>query len=182
MQLAARYPSTDRVNEFDVRMRGGFAIKCVGAGASTRCSISSASVSIPGSSGSPWIAFGSRSFESCSALKPSGPVFDAPWHAAQSLLEGMAAGLVPVVSDIAGNREWVTHRREGLLVPVGDAEAVACALAEVARDTEAAGEMAGRALAQAALRARFDDTVAMTEERLRALAAPVDGSRPGAAA
>jgi len=87
----------------------------------------------------------------------------------QSLLEGMAAGLAPVVSDIAGNREWVTHRREGLLVPVGDAEAVACALAEVARDTAAAGAMADRARAAAAARARFDDTLAETEERLRAI-------------
>ena len=44
----------------------------------------------------------------------------------QSLLEAMAAGLLPVVSDIPGNREWVIHRRTGLLFPTGDAEAVAC--------------------------------------------------------
>jgi len=90
----------------------------------------------------------------------------------QSLLEGMAAGLVPVVSDIAGNREWVAHRREGLLVPVGDAEAVACALAEVARDAAAAGAMADRPRAAVASRARFDDTLAETEKRLRAIATP----------
>jgi glycosyltransferase involved in cell wall biosynthesis len=90
----------------------------------------------------------------------------------QSLLEGMAAGLVPVVSDIAGNREWVTHRREGLLVPVGDAEAVASALAEVARDPAASAAMADRARAAAASRARFEDTLAETEARLRAIAKP----------
>ena len=90
----------------------------------------------------------------------------------QSLLEGMAAGLVPVVSDIAGNREWVTHRREGLLVPTGDAEAVACALAEVARDPATAGAMAGRARSAVLARGRFDDTLDETEARLRALAAP----------
>ena len=89
----------------------------------------------------------------------------------QSLLEGMAAGLAPVVSDIAGNREWITHRREGLLVPVGDAQAVACALAEIARDGAAAGAMADRARAAVASGARFDDTLAETEERLRAIAA-----------
>jgi glycosyltransferase involved in cell wall biosynthesis len=93
----------------------------------------------------------------------------------QSLLEGMAAGLVPVVSDIAGNREWVTHRREGLLVPVGDAEAVASALAEVARDTAASAAMADRARAAAASRARFEDTLAETETRLRAIAKPDTG-------
>ena len=98
----------------------------------------------------------------------------------QSLLEGMAAGLVPVVSDIAGNREWVTHRSEGLLVPVGDAEAVACALAEVARDAAAAGAMGDLARAEAASRARFDDTLAETEDRLRAIAVPGrDGALSG---
>ena len=93
----------------------------------------------------------------------------------QSLLEGMAAGLAPVVTDIAGNREWVTHRREGLLVPVGDAEAVACALAEIARDAATAGAMADRARAAVASGARFDDTLAETEERLRAIAVTAAG-------
>jgi glycosyltransferase involved in cell wall biosynthesis len=87
----------------------------------------------------------------------------------QALLEAMAAGLVPVVSDIAGNREWVTHRRHGLLVPDGDARAVACALAEIARDTVAASALAEAARAEASRRARFSDTVAMTEERLGSL-------------
>jgi len=51
----------------------------------------------------------------------------------QSLLEAMAAELLPVVTDIEGNREWITHREEGLLVPVGDAEAVAAAITEIGR-------------------------------------------------
>ena len=34
-----------------------------------------------------------------------------------SLLEAMAAGCVPVVSDLPANREWVTDRVNGLLVP-----------------------------------------------------------------
>jgi glycosyltransferase involved in cell wall biosynthesis len=101
----------------------------------------------------------------------------------QSLLEAMAAGLVPIVSDIEGNREWVTHRREGYLVPGDDPEAVACAIAEigaaeratngtspVANDplADPAG-MASRARAKVASRARFDDTVGETEARLAAL-------------
>ena len=35
-----------------------------------------------------------------------------------SLLEAMACGLFPVVSDIPANREWITHGENGLLVPV----------------------------------------------------------------
>lgn len=103
----------------------------------------------------------------------------------QSLLEAMAAELVPVVTDIEGNREWITHRDQGLLVPAGDAEAVACAIAEVARAKPLASGVEGRApsgaaldpaalaaaaRAEAARRARFADTVAETEARLAALA------------
>jgi glycosyltransferase involved in cell wall biosynthesis len=90
----------------------------------------------------------------------------------QSLLEAMAAGLVPVVSDIAGNREWIVHRREGLLVPCGDALAVASAVEEIVRaPADGIGaSMAREARAAVAERARFADTVAETEARLQALA------------
>jgi len=99
----------------------------------------------------------------------------------QALLEAMAAELVPVVSDIAGNREWVRHRREGLLVPLLDPDAVACALAEVARDPEVARSMAERARATVAARARFADTVLELERRLATLAERAPAPRPVAA-
>jgi glycosyltransferase involved in cell wall biosynthesis len=50
-----------------------------------------------------------------------------------SLLEAMACGLFPVVSDIKANRPWVQHGRNGLLFSVGDAESLAGAI----RDAEA---------------------------------------------
>ena len=87
----------------------------------------------------------------------------------QSLLEAMAAGLLPIVTDIAGNREWVRHRREGYLVPVGDADAVAGAIAEAARDPER-DSMRARARREVVERASFDETVTMLEEKLRRLA------------
>ncbi len=86
-----------------------------------------------------------------------------------SLLEAMAAGLLPIVTDIAGNREWITHRGEGLLVPAGDARAVAAALAEAAREGVEAGAMAERARARVVSRARFADMIAETESRLLSL-------------
>ncbi len=87
----------------------------------------------------------------------------------QSLLEAMAAGLLPLVSDIPGNREWVTHRRSGYLVPPGDAEAVAAALSEPMCGAEA-GAMADAAGAIAAERASFRATLDELELRLAALA------------
>ena len=49
-----------------------------------------ARVSSPGAAASPWIAFGSRSGDSCRALKPSGAVGFVPWQAVQSVLRGDA--------------------------------------------------------------------------------------------
>lgn len=50
-----------------------------------------------------------------------------------SLLEAMAIGLPVVVSDIPSNREWVTHKKNGWLVPVGDAEALADVILEITK-------------------------------------------------
>jgi len=47
-----------------------------------------------------------------------------------SLLEALSTGTFPVVSDIAANRPWVEHGRNGLLFPPGDAEALADRIAE----------------------------------------------------
>jgi glycosyltransferase involved in cell wall biosynthesis len=88
----------------------------------------------------------------------------------QSLLGAMAAGVLPIVTDIAGNREWVMHRREGYLVPVGDKDAIACALAEASREPERRA-MATRARARVLADGSFADTVDQLEERLRALSA-----------
>jgi glycosyltransferase involved in cell wall biosynthesis len=52
-----------------------------------------------------------------------------------SLLEAMAAGLFPVLSDIAPNREWIDPDREnGILVPLGQPRALAAALEKAVSD------------------------------------------------
>ncbi len=53
-----------------------------------------------------------------------------------SLLEAMAAGAVPVVSDIEGNREWVTDGDGARLFPCGDSGALTIALERVLGDAE----------------------------------------------
>jgi len=45
-----------------------------------------------------------------------------------ALLEAMATGPTPVVSDIPGNREWIDDRKGGRLFAVGDADGLAQAL------------------------------------------------------
>lgn len=49
-----------------------------------------------------------------------------------TLLEAMATGLPAIVSDIAGNREWVRNGRSGSWFPDGDADALAAALTAIA--------------------------------------------------
>ena len=72
-----------------------------------------------------------------------------------ALLEAMAAGVPPVVSDIPGNRDVVDDGRAGLVVAVDDVAALAVALARV--------------LADAALRAALGAGARRTVERTYAL-------------
>jgi glycosyltransferase involved in cell wall biosynthesis len=49
-----------------------------------------------------------------------------------SLLEAMASGLPVIVTNGAGNQEWVSHGINGWLVPAGDIEAFVQSLLMVA--------------------------------------------------
>jgi glycosyltransferase involved in cell wall biosynthesis len=50
-----------------------------------------------------------------------------------SLLEAMAAGCIPIVTDLPGNREWIKDGVNGILFPVGDAVALVRAVQTVAK-------------------------------------------------
>jgi len=47
-----------------------------------------------------------------------------------SLLEAMASGVFPVVTDIPSNREWITHGENGFLVPVDEEKILASKILE----------------------------------------------------
>lgn len=59
-----------------------------------------------------------------------------------SLLEAMAAGCFPVVTNIEGNREWIRHGDNGLLFPPRDDAALARCLERAADDPELRGRAA----------------------------------------
>jgi glycosyltransferase involved in cell wall biosynthesis len=67
----------------------------------------------------------------------------------RSTLEAMACGLAVVTTDAPGCRETVVHGHNGLIVPVGDAQALAGALAELCDDPARIPTMGdnGRAMA-----------------------------------
>jgi glycosyltransferase involved in cell wall biosynthesis len=52
-----------------------------------------------------------------------------------SLLEAMATGATPIVTDITGNREWIEDGVNGRLFPVGDASLLARALVATIEDS-----------------------------------------------
>ena len=89
------------------------------------------------------------------------------------LTEAFAAGTPVVASDIAGYRGVVEHDRDGLLVPPGDALALAETLQDLALDPlrlERLGERAGRSAEQYAwprvterVLEAYDDAIAMPE-------------------
>jgi glycosyltransferase involved in cell wall biosynthesis len=79
-----------------------------------------------------------------------------------ALLEAMACGLPCIATDVGGNREALANGT-GILVPPGDADALAKALASILGDRDASREM-GSAARERALR-EFDvrHTIARTE-------------------
>ncbi|UCG51592.1 MAG: glycosyltransferase [Candidatus Latescibacterota bacterium] len=53
-----------------------------------------------------------------------------------SLLEAMACGVFPIVSDIPANREWIRHGENGYVVPPSDARALARAIVDAWADPQ----------------------------------------------
>jgi glycosyltransferase involved in cell wall biosynthesis len=53
-----------------------------------------------------------------------------------SLLEALAAGAFPVVTDIPSNREWITDGENGFLVPIGNEYILAGKIVEAIRSKE----------------------------------------------
>jgi glycosyltransferase involved in cell wall biosynthesis len=65
-----------------------------------------------------------------------------------ALIEALAAGKPIVASDAGGNRELVRHGENGLVVPVGDVDALAHALLELGLDPAARQRMGAASLAR----------------------------------
>lgn len=51
-----------------------------------------------------------------------------------SVLEALACGAVPVLSDVPSLHEWVKHEQEGLFVPIGDVPAISQAILRLLTD------------------------------------------------
>jgi glycosyltransferase involved in cell wall biosynthesis len=87
-----------------------------------------------------------------------------------SLLEAMAAGVYPIVSDIPGNKEWIEDGVNGSVVPISDPLTLADKIAQALRSDELRKTAAKNNLELITKRALWDDNVGFLEAALKRLA------------
>jgi glycosyltransferase involved in cell wall biosynthesis len=78
------------------------------------------------------------------------PAISARYTSPLKVFEAMAVGLPLVASDVPSLRELLTHERDALLVPPGDAHALAQAIGRLARDEALRTRLSAKLRAQAA--------------------------------
>jgi len=89
-----------------------------------------------------------------------------------SLLEALACGLFPIVSDIPANRDWVeTSGRNGFLVPLDDDAALALALATAISNPELRRSAAAHNRRMVQERADIENTTTLLIQHLERAAA-----------
>jgi glycosyltransferase involved in cell wall biosynthesis len=88
----------------------------------------------------------------------------------------MAAGLPVVATDVGGNREVVLPEETGLLVPAGDAAALAEAMVAILTDPPRARRLGAGGLARVSRDFSIARTVAAYEEIYDTLTSPVRGA------
>jgi glycosyltransferase involved in cell wall biosynthesis len=81
---------------------------------------------------------------------------------ARSLIEAMAYGVAPVVTDCGGSPELVRHGVSGLVVPVADAEALAAAIRMLHDDDVLRARLGAAARERIRRDFRIEDTIAKT--------------------
>lgn len=89
---------------------------------------------------------------------------------ARSLIEAMAYGVAPIVTDCGGSRELVVDGESGIVVPVRDARALNAAIRRLYLDPASRERMGEGARRRISERFRIEDTIAETLELYRSLA------------
>ncbi len=89
----------------------------------------------------------------------------------KAVIEAMSLGVVPVITNVAGNRELVIDRKCGLVVPMKNPEALAHAFLELYRNTELKATLAAQAQKQIATNFSVHQTVKKVKEMYEELLA-----------
>jgi glycosyltransferase involved in cell wall biosynthesis len=86
-----------------------------------------------------------------------------------SLLEAMACGCFPIVTDLPGNRAWITHGENGFLVPVDDEEALASYIIRALEGKELVSRAIEKNLALLKDKATFQNNFPVFAQKYRGL-------------
>ena len=86
-----------------------------------------------------------------------------------SLLEAMNFGLLPIVTDIPGNREWIGEGKNGFLFPAGDHRSLAQRIIHAAGDFDQRTEFAERNAEIIQKKAVWEESMRAVEEELSRL-------------
>jgi glycosyltransferase involved in cell wall biosynthesis len=98
---------------------------------------------------------------------------------ARSLIEAMAYGVAPVVTDCGGSPELVQHGKSGLVVPVSNAAALAAAMRKLHDDAALRAELGAAARERIGRDFRIEDTIAKTLALYESLVAEGSGIPAG---
>jgi glycosyltransferase involved in cell wall biosynthesis len=98
---------------------------------------------------------------------------------ARSLIEAMAYGVAPVVTDCGGSPELVQHGVNGLVVPVADSAALAAAIRTLHDDRALRARLGAAARERIGRDFRIEDTIAKTLTLYRTLAGKRSGVPAG---
>jgi glycosyltransferase involved in cell wall biosynthesis len=98
---------------------------------------------------------------------------------ARSLIEAMAYGVAPVVTDCGGSPELVQHGVSGLVVPVADSAALATAIRSLHEDATLRARLGAGARERIRRDFRIEDTIAKTLELYTGLMAERSGVPAG---
>jgi glycosyltransferase involved in cell wall biosynthesis len=98
---------------------------------------------------------------------------------ARSLIEAMAYGVAPVVTDCGGSPELVQHGISGLVVPVADSGALAAAIRSLDEDATLRARLGAGARERIRRDFRIEDTIAKTLQLYSGLIAERSGVPAG---
>lgn len=82
----------------------------------------------------------------------------------KAVIEAMAYGVAPIVTDSGGSPELVKHNESGLVVPPGNAKAIAEAIIRLYENPALRQKIGGNAKARIAADFRIEDTIEKTYE------------------
>jgi glycosyltransferase involved in cell wall biosynthesis len=98
---------------------------------------------------------------------------------ARSLIEAMAYGVAPVVTDCGGSPELVQHGKSGLVVPTSDAGALAAAMRKLYDDPALRAELGAAARERIGRDFRIESTIAKTLALYQSIVAERSGIPAG---